>query len=118
MEIEIYTDNDIEDREAIRDYFRASVARELRPVGGHITGVEVHLGDENGNRRGGDSKRCVIVVQLEGHLPMSVTHHGTTFGTAVDGACDRLNRMIENALGALRESLNRSDSFVPEPNLI
>jgi hypothetical protein len=115
MEIEVFTDNDIEDREALANYFRTSVARELRPVGGHITGVELHLGDEKGKKRGGDSKRCMMAVQLDGHLPMSVTHHGTTFGTAVEGACDRLVRMIENSLGLLHESKKRSEPFVPEP---
>ncbi|MEO6095001.1 MAG: ribosomal subunit interface protein [Fibrobacteria bacterium] len=115
MEIAVYSDNKIEDRDALSDYFRAAVERELRPVGGDITGVEVHLGDENGSQWIGDDKRCVMVVQLDGHQPMSVTHHGTTFGAAMEGACDRLNRMIGKALGCLREPHHRSNPFVSEP---
>jgi ribosome-associated translation inhibitor RaiA len=117
MEIEIYSDDHIEEREALADYFRTAVARELRPVAGHITGVELHLNEDRGKKRAGDDKRCTMVIQLDGHLPMSVTHHGTTLGTAVEGACDRLTRMIENSLGLLREPRNRSDAYVREPNL-
>lgn len=116
MEIEVYTDESIEDREELADYVRSAVASELHAVGGHITGVEVHLSDENGKKRGADSKRCMLVVQLEGRQPMAVTHHGTTLGVAVEGACDRLIRMIESTRASLDGEMRRlTDPLVLNP---
>jgi len=70
----------------------------------HITRVEVHLSDENSNKKGGnDNMRCVMEARLEGRRPIAVTREAATLDQAVDGAADKLSRMIESNLGRLRD---------------
>jgi ribosome-associated translation inhibitor RaiA len=65
-----------------------------------ITRVEVHLSDENSDKkRGNDDMRCMMEARLEKRQPIAVTHQAATLDQAVDGAADKLNKMIESALG-------------------
>jgi ribosome-associated translation inhibitor RaiA len=70
----------------------------------HITRVEVHLSDENSEKKGGEhDMRCVMEARLEGRQPIAVTHQAATVDEAVDGAADKLTRLIESTLGRLRD---------------
>ncbi|MEO7817581.1 MAG: HPF/RaiA family ribosome-associated protein, partial [Actinomycetota bacterium] len=61
----------------------------------HITRVEVHLSDENSDMKvSADDMRCVMEARLEDRQPIAVTHQAATLDQAVDGAADKLTRMI------------------------
>ncbi|RYD81132.1 MAG: HPF/RaiA family ribosome-associated protein [Sphingobacteriales bacterium] len=64
----------------------------------HITRVEVHLGDENGNKEGAADKRCTIEARLEGKDPVAVIHHADSYEIAVDGALDKIEGMLDKML--------------------
>ena len=64
-----------------------------------ITRVEVHVGDENAHKGGQGTKRCMLEARLQGRQPLAVTHHADSLYQAVTGAADKLNRMIDAALG-------------------
>jgi ribosome-associated translation inhibitor RaiA len=66
------------------------------------TRVEVHLGDENGDKGGDDDKRCMMEARVEGRPPKAVTHHATSVEEAVDGALDKLKRALQHEFGRLR----------------
>jgi len=85
----------------------------------HITRVEVHLSDENSNKKGGnDNMRCVMEARLEGRRPIAVTREAATLDQAVDGAADKLSRMIESNLGRLRDQKShRTDPPPPGSKL-
>jgi len=68
-----------------------------------ITRVEVHLSDENSHKSGQNDKRCLMEARLEGRRPTAVTHQAATLGQAVDGAADKLQKVIESTLGRLRD---------------
>ena len=69
-----------------------------------ITRVEVHLSDENSNKKTGyDALRCMLEARLEGRQPIAVTHRASTINHAIDGAANKLARLIESTLGRHRD---------------
>ncbi len=104
MQIQMNTDANIEGHEAMATQLSSVVEKALKHVSDHITRVEVQLSDENSDKKGGnDEMRCVMEARLEGRQPVAVTHHAATVDQAVDGAADKLTRLIESTLGRLRD---------------
>ncbi|MFO7649738.1 MAG: HPF/RaiA family ribosome-associated protein [bacterium] len=104
MQIQINTDRNIEGREALATQVTTVVESALSRFSGHITRVEVHLSDENSDKKGGnDDMRCMMEARLAGRQPIAVTHQAATVDQAVDGAADKLTRLIESTLGRLHD---------------
>ena len=108
MQIKINTDHNIEGHEALSDRISGVVEKALSRTSDRITRVEVHLSDENSDKKGGDRDiRCVMEARLEGHQPVAVTRQAATLDQAVDDAADKLTRLIENILGRLNDQRGR-----------
>ena len=107
MQIQINTDHNIEGREVLADQVSGVVESALDRVSDHITRVEVHLSDENSDKRGQNDKRCMMEARLEGRQPVAVTHQAATLDQAVDGAADKLVRLIESTLGRRHDRESR-----------
>ena len=103
MQIQINTDNVIEGREALFAHIRSVVEHALNHESAHITRVEVHLADENGPKGGPGDIRCTMEARLEHRQPGAVTFDAATVHQAVDGAADKLARLVERTLGRLRD---------------
>lgn len=104
MQIQLNTDANINADEALTTDVNSTVESALKRFSDHITRVEVQLSDENSDKKGGnDDMRCVMEARLDGRQPVAVTHHGATVDQAVDGAADKLHRMIESTLGRLQD---------------
>ena len=116
MQIQVNTDHTIEGHEALADKIRGVVENALGRMSDHITRVEVHLTDERGSKSGKNDKRCMMEARLEGRQPIAVTDEATTLVLAVDGAADKLARLIEHTLGKLHDQRNhRTDPLPPKP---
>jgi ribosome-associated translation inhibitor RaiA len=108
MQIQINTDRNIEGREALADQLRDVVESALNRFSDRITRVEVHLSDENSDKKGGtDEMRCMMEARIEGRQPIAVTHQAASLDQAVDGAAGKLTRLIESTLGRLRDQKRR-----------
>ena len=108
MQIQINTDRHIEGHEALAAQVSSVVESALSRISDYITRVEIHLSDENSAKKGGnDDIRCVMEARLEGRPPSAVTHQAATVDQAVDGAAEKLIRMIESTLGQLRDQKRR-----------
>ena len=103
MQIQINTDANIEGSEAVGAQIRRTVERVLSRFDDRITRVEVHLSDQDGPTRGDTGgqkdKRCVMEARLEGRQPVAATHQEATVDQAVQGAADKLARIIDSDLG-------------------
>jgi ribosome-associated translation inhibitor RaiA len=76
------------------------------------------LTDESGSKSGKNDKRCMMEARLEGRQPIAVTDEAATLDLAVDGAADKLARLIEHTLGRLHDQRNhRTDPSPHEPTL-
>jgi ribosome-associated translation inhibitor RaiA len=104
MKIQINTDNNIQGREALAERYSRDVSSALANVDKHVTSIEVHLSDENGDKSGQHDKRCAIEARLEGRQPIAVTEHAATLDLALHGACHKLARMIGDIVDAKRDA--------------
>lgn len=101
MQIQVNTDNNVDGHDGLTLHVRTVVEGALHRFAHQITRVEVHLGDENGDKSGGDDKRCMMEARLAGRQPTAVTHHAPSVHQAIDGAAEKLERALEHALGRL-----------------
>ncbi len=115
MQIQINTDHNIEGHEALADHVSSVVESALSQLSEHITRVEVHLSDENGttkdHKNGLNDKRCMMEARLESYHPLAVTAHANTVHQAVDGAADKLARLVESTLGRLHDHKHHRDAL-------
>lgn len=102
MQIQVNTDHNIEGRDALVARVKVAVASSLDRFSTHITRVEIHLSDENGDMSGQNDKRCMMEARLEGHQPIAVTSHAATLDQAVAGATNKLKRSLDDTLEQLR----------------
>jgi len=100
MKIQINTDNNIEGSDELTQQTQAVVESALARFAQQITRVEVHLSDEN-SHKGGTDKRCVMEARLEGMQPVAVTDQAENMEQAVNGAADKLEKLLDHELGRL-----------------
>jgi ribosome-associated translation inhibitor RaiA len=105
VQVQINTDHNIHSDEALAAWVTGVVESALARASDRITRVEVHLSDENGRKSGQKDKRCLMEARLEGRHPIAVTEHAATLDKAVNGASEKLARMIESAAGRAAELL-------------
>ena len=99
MQIQINSGPNITIQEALVTEISSVVEGALGRYSDHITRVKVHLSDENSDQKvGHDTMRCMLEARLEGRQPIAVTHQASTVDQAVDGAADKLTRLIESTL--------------------
>jgi ribosome-associated translation inhibitor RaiA len=100
MNIQVNTDNHIQGGVELTRQVEAVVEGALGRFGDRITRVEVHLSDESSSAKSrDDDKRCVMEARLAGLQPISVSHQGASVEQALDGAADKLERMLDRTLG-------------------
>ena len=102
MQIQINTDGNIEGHEQLAQKVEAVVRDGLQRFTAKLTRVEVHLSDENSDKKSGaEDKRCLLEARLAGLQPIAVSHEAATTELAVEGALERLNHLLDGTLGRL-----------------
>jgi hypothetical protein len=103
MQVQINTANNIAGREALMDSIEADVRSRLSRYEARLTRVEVHVGDENGERNEGDDKRCVMEARPAGLDPVTVTEQAASIDQATAGALGKLSTALERTFGKLTD---------------
>ena len=101
MKIQINTDNNIEGGDGLTQQTQVAVESALERFAHQITRVDVHLSDENSSHKGGTDKRCVMEARVEGMQPVAVTDQAENLEQAVNGAADKLEKLLDHELGRL-----------------
>lgn len=107
MQIQIRHDDNISGGERLDTIATASVEAALGRFATQISRVEVHVADENGAKSGGDDVRCTIQVSIQGRPPAAATHHASELEVAIDGAAEKVARVLDHELGRLRDTSDR-----------
>lgn len=116
MQVQINSDHNIEVHEALAAEISGVAESALSRFSDHITRLEVHLSDGNSDKKvGHDDMRCMMEARIEGRQPIAVTHQAATLDQAVNGAAEKLSRLIEHTLGRLREQRSRRTDPAPSP---
>jgi ribosome-associated translation inhibitor RaiA len=114
MQVQVKTDHNIEGPEALVAHISGVVESALSRISERISRVEVHMSDETSHKSSQNDKRCMMEARLEGRHPIAVTHQATTLGEAIDGAADKLGRLIESTLGRIHDQASsRTDPPPP-----
>lgn len=103
MTIQFNTDNHVKGGEAISAPLNELIADELSHYSDHITRLEVHLSDENGDKGGGNDKRCLLEARVEGRKPIAVKHFADSHEQAVTGALSKLKASLHTIFGKQRD---------------
>ena len=106
MNIQINTGHNIKGSKTLIAKFSSTIKSALIRRSDQITRIEVHLKDEDGDKKGKNDKRCLIEAHLEGRRPIVVTDRADTLNQALDGAIDKLISMIESIWGRQRARRN------------
>jgi hypothetical protein len=101
MIVNFQTDNHVNGSEEVSAPLIALINKELSRFNGHITTIEVHLADENGDKKGENDKRCTIEAHVKGLKPVVATNHANTRDEAVKGAAVKLKSSLDTLLGKL-----------------
>ncbi len=102
MKIQFNTDKTIRGSERDEQYFTSLIEEELKNFESHITRIEVHLSDENGEKDGVNDIRCLLETRLEGRKPIAVSSQADTAEMATSGAIDKLKASLDTILGKIK----------------
>ena len=103
MKIQINTDNNITGRETLVEMAENIITGAIGHLAKHVSRVEVHLSDENGEKTGGRDKRCMMEARLEGRQPIAVTDESNSLDEAINGAADKLKSSLDTILGRMTD---------------
>jgi len=100
MQVQIHTDNHIDGTDALAQWASTTIQTALARFGGQITRVQAHLSDENGGKKSSEENiQCTLEAHLVGHQPLVLKHHGTNLNQAIEGAAEKIGRLIDSTLG-------------------
>lgn len=103
MKIQLNTDARIDGNDAFAAHLEDTMQKALERFSEQVTRVEVHLSDENGDKNGPRDQRCVLEARLEGRQPVAVTEYAETMDRAVQGATQKLTRLLQSTFGKLHD---------------
>ena len=101
MQIQFNTDSFISGNDELTERLSEILRNSLSKYEGKITRLEVHLSDEDGNKRGQKDKRCMLEARLENIKPIAVTSYDNSIDQAVSGAIPKLMSAIDSTLGKM-----------------
>jgi ribosome-associated translation inhibitor RaiA len=119
MQIQVNTSNGVENKDALERWANEEIKQALDRFSADVTRIEIHLSDENHDKRGGGDKRCAMEARVAGRQPVTVTQHAPSLDEAFRGAADKLKRALDSALGRQdkhrdRESIRRDEDALDD----
>ncbi|MGE9311543.1 hypothetical protein ACLOAU_07850 [Niabella sp. CJ426] len=102
MIIQLHADRSLSIHEAYASKLSGVISRELDRFADLLTRVELHLADENAQRKTKEDKKCTIEAKLKSKHPVAVTNHGDTYDNAVTGAILKLKASLNTIIGKMQ----------------
>lgn len=103
MKIQINTDKNIEGHERLEAYFSGELNKALARFEDKVTRIEVHFGDENGEKFSLNDKKCVIEVRPVKLQPITATEHADTLEKAFSGALSKVKKSLTTTFEKMKE---------------
>lgn len=103
MQIQINSGESVIGREALHRHTQGVVQDALGRFAEHVTRVEIHLSDVNGQKAGDNDKRVLMEARIAGRQPIAVTDQAGSLHQAIDGATQKLKRSLDGAFGKMAE---------------
>ncbi|MCL5129296.1 HPF/RaiA family ribosome-associated protein [Algibacter sp. L4_22] len=103
MTIQINTDKTITGEKRSSDFFTSQINEALQRFESHITRIEVHLKDENGDKDGFNNIYCLLEARLEGRQPIAITTQADTTDLAVSDAISKIKSALKTIIGKMKK---------------
>jgi hypothetical protein len=103
MQIVINSDKNILMHAKLSGLIEANLHRTLDRFDAHLTRIEVHLTDENGEKSGTRDKRCILEARPKNRPSLTVTNDAADVQIAVSGAAGKMLRLLETTFGRLAD---------------
>ena len=107
MQVQLNTDKNVQGQESLATWVENELKQKLARHVDHITRVEVHLSDASPTRGGEVDKRCKLEARLAGRQPVMASHEAAKVADAFQGAAEKLLRVLDTALGRVRDAHGR-----------
>lgn len=102
MTIQLNSDTSLAIHEEYSKKLTKLLSDELNRFSEHITSLELHLSDVNGQKDRPNDKRCLLEARLKGRSPIAVSAEANTHDQAVHAAIGKLKTSIEKIEGRLK----------------
>jgi len=100
MQVIVNSDHNIAGGESLTDRVEAILADSIERFAERITRVEAFLSDANSSsKHGARDKRCVLEARVAGTQPVVASNEAATVLEAIQGAADKLERVLEHTFG-------------------
>jgi ribosome-associated translation inhibitor RaiA len=99
MQIQVNSNSSVAVDGELSQLVESTVNHALKRFEARITRVEVHLSDENDDKGGIRDKRCLMEARPAGHEPVAVTNQAASLEEALDGAVQKLKRLLDSLFG-------------------
>jgi hypothetical protein len=101
MQIQLNSDRSVAIDQSVSAEAQTILRAQLDRFADHLTRLEVHLSDVNGERGGAADKRCLLEARPSGRDPVIVTHDGPSIALATRGAAQKMSRLLTSLFGRL-----------------
>lgn len=101
MRIQVNTDDHVKGDERLTHHVIGLVEAALDRFGDRLTRVEVHLSEQKSHHSRGEDEHCMLEARLAGRQPVAVTHRAETMSQAIDGAIERMQRLLDDTVTQL-----------------
>lgn len=109
MQIQVNTDNHTTGSAGLTSHVENVIAGTLERFAERITRVEAHFSDQSsGHKSVGNDKRCSLEARLAGLQPLTVSHNGPTLDAALEGAAEKLEKILQRTLERLDDPKGRT----------
>ncbi len=102
MIVQFNTDNTMNGADRVSTYFSDLIAKDLSHFESHISRVEVHLSDQNGQKEGPDDLKCVMEARIDGKAPIAVSANADTDKKAILAASKKLKGAVRKTIDKMR----------------
>ena len=101
MQIQVNTDNFIQGDERLEEVVRMEVNDHIGHLEDHLTRVEVHIKDQNGDKQGPENIHCTMEARPKGLQPISAHDDAANIQSAVTGAARKLKTRLLKEFGKM-----------------
>ena len=103
MQINVNTDNTITNHQGLDEHVESVVRNAIDRFSDHLTGVEVHLSNENRQKGADGGNSCMMEARVCGYQPIVVHEHSDDLRQSIKNAASKLARSLDSALGRLQD---------------
>jgi ribosomal subunit interface protein len=103
MQINVNTDNTINKHQGLDEHVDTVVRSSIGRFSDQVTRVDVHLSNENKEKKADGGNYCMLEARLAGVAPIVVHEHANDLHQAINNAGGKLARALDSAIGRLQD---------------